>query len=113
MRRFGKWVLTLGIIGVAPGLAMAGPLSLLGLSRGSSDQVAATNPNQVAAERIAKALRAGGFKGSDIQVQFRDGTAVLIGSVATVQQRKQVEALARAVRWKTNWSSDKPGHCRS
>ncbi|HID21220.1 MAG TPA: BON domain-containing protein [Planctomycetaceae bacterium] len=99
MRRFGKWVVTLGIIGVAPGVAMAGPLSVLGLpARGSSEQVAVANPNQAAAERIARALRAGGFKGSDIQVQFRDGTAVLIGSVATARQRQQAGALARAVR---------------
>lgn len=58
---------------------------------------AGANPNQEAAERIAGALSAANMDGYDIEVRYSNGTAILQGSVPTMAQRAQAEAVARQV----------------
>ncbi len=96
MRRFRKWVVTLGILGAAPGMAMAG-LPKLHVPNFAGSRPTVVSQDAGAAERISKALKAGHFKGADIHVQFENGTAVLTGTVQSELQKMQVEALTKAV----------------
>jgi osmotically-inducible protein OsmY len=53
--------------------------------------------NQEMAERIAKALRKEKLNGYDIQIRFRDGTALLAGGVKDAEQRARAEQAVAAV----------------
>ena len=100
MRRFRKWVLTLGIIGVTPSLVLAGPLSFLdfGAKKPAATKQAAKSENQEVAEQIAAALREAKLSGYDIQIQYRDGTATLTGSIPDLEQKKQASRVVAKVR---------------
>jgi len=90
MRRYHSWLAALGFAAATPGLALAGPLSLFSGDRDSKPTASepdAKAVNQQTANNIAKALRAAKLTGYNIDVEFKNGVATLIGEVPTAQQR--------------------------
>jgi osmotically-inducible protein OsmY len=91
MRRYQKWVLTLGIMAVTPGIAMAEMPSFLQFGKAkpaaSGKAVDGKQDNQAVAERIAAALKAARLKGFDIAIEYQNGIATLTGQVTDLQQR--------------------------
>jgi osmotically-inducible protein OsmY len=88
MRRYPKWVLTLGIVAVTPGLSAAA-FPFGGDTDGSSSTAAApkTSRNQKVAEDIALALKRAQFHGYEIEIEYKDGIATLTGKVSDPAQK--------------------------
>ena len=89
MSRYRKWVLTLGIVAATPGLAAAGPFSF-GQSQNDDAAAAASSPkakNQKVAEDIAVALKKAAFHGYEIDIEYKDGLAILHGKVSDPRQK--------------------------
>lgn len=86
MLAYRKWVLSLGIAAVTPGIALAGPLSFF-----KSDQSATSSPvdNQKLAEEVAANLRAASFSGFDIEIEVKQGICTLSGKIADAVQKEQ------------------------
>ena len=102
MFRYRKWILTLGIMAVAPGITMAGPFSLLKrkpakASAGDRENKVNQFSNQKVAENIAEALRKASFDRYDIEIEFQRGVAILSGAVATAQQQANITQIVRNV----------------
>jgi len=101
MLRYRKWVLTLGIMAVSPGIVTAGPFSFL--KRKPRQQTSARQTaksgrsNQRVAEDIAAALRAARLHGHDIDIEFRNGVAKLTGTVTDVRQKAKATAIVSKV----------------
>lgn len=88
MRRYGKWVLTLGIVAVAPGLAPAASFPWQSNDTdASSGAPAQKSKNQQVAENIALALKKSAFHGYEIDIEFRNGLATLRGKVSDPRQK--------------------------
>ncbi len=98
MRRFRKWIVTLGILGVAPGMAVAGLPEIHLPAISATAKPVVESVDQAAAKRIREALEAGRFRGARIHVQFQNGTAVLLGTARDEVQKRQIEALLLAER---------------
>lgn len=96
MRRYGKWVLTLGIVAVAPGLAAAASFPW---QSNDADTGAATQKtkNQQVAENIALALRKSAFHGYEIDIEFRNGLATLRGKVSDPRQKARASQIVGGV----------------
>lgn len=98
MRRYHSWLAALGFAAATPGLALAGPLSLFsGDSQKSAAEPDAKAANQKTANDIAKALRAARLNGYNIEVEYKNGAATLIGDVPTAQQRDMAAQVTRQV----------------
>lgn len=94
MRKYGKWVLTLGLLAATPSLTLAAGSKSKDASPAAPVRSARTD-NQRVAEDIANALR-GKVKG-DISIEFKDGVAVLSGTVLDAKVKKTAESLAENV----------------
>lgn len=79
MRRYRKWVVTLGLVAAAPNASLAGPFDFFRPKPAVSADGAL---NQQVAEQVAAKLRAARLKGADIEIEFQDGTLTLKGQVA-------------------------------
>lgn len=96
MPGMGKWLLTLGIMAMTPGLTMAGPF---GFGSKSSKADSAKEPaavrieNQRVAEEIAVALRKARINGQDIEIEYLNGTATLRGQISDAGQKARVTQL--------------------
>lgn len=102
MRRYRKWVLTLGIMAVTPSATMAGPFSALFKSDSDKQPAAeqskqpAKASNQEIAEEIAAALRSENLVGRDIAIEFKSGVATLTGQIADMAQKtRATEAVSK------------------
>lgn len=87
MRKYGKWLLMLSVMAAGPAASADGFLSgrlkpSLPFS-GSSDKAR----NQEIAENVAGALREARLNGYDIEIEVRDGTAVLDGKIREASHR--------------------------
>ena len=91
MRKYGKWVLTLSLLATTPGLTFAADSK----SKDASPTRTTRVDNQRVAEDIATALR-GKVKG-EIGIEYKDGTAILTGSVTDPKSKKTAEGLVRQV----------------
>lgn len=80
------WLWSLGFLAVAPVAALAGPLDFL-RPNAESAQSTADRSNQQVAEEIAGALRTARLVGRDIDIEFKNGVAVLTGQIADEAQR--------------------------
>ena len=96
MRKYGKWVLTLGLLAATPGLTLAA-----GAKSKSDDKPAAESKgtskeeNQKLANEVAKAMRNKRIQG-DISIEVKNGVAVLSGSVADAKIKdKATEAVSK------------------
>jgi hypothetical protein len=100
MRRYQQW-LSVGLLALTPGIAVAGPLdapssSSKGLA-GQSAKKAKPSSNQELAEKIAGALRKGKFTGYDIELDVSKGVVTLSGVVGNPKQRDAAAKIARSV----------------
>jgi len=87
MLAYRKWVLSLGIAAVTPGIALAGPFPF-SKSDQAVPQSAAPN-NQKLAEEAASNLRAAQFSGFDIELEVQSGVCLLKGKIASQAQKDQ------------------------
>jgi len=104
MRRYQKWLTTLGVFALTPSLALAGPFSFG--KKAAPPQSAAAAPaasasrpssNQRTAEYVAEALRRANLSGYDIEIQVQGGKAILTGQVASLQQKQAASSAVSAV----------------
>lgn len=82
MSKCRKWVLTLGLMAVTPGITMAAPKfpNIFARKAQPARQAEGTS-NQRIADNIATALRDANISGYDIAIEQKDGTAMLSGKV--------------------------------
>ena len=96
MRKYGKWLLVLGVLAASPVAASADGF-LGGRIRspfsGSSDK----DRNQAQAEEVASALQDANVRGTDIEIEVRDGVAILDGKVGEASQRALAQRIAGTV----------------
>ena len=102
MRRFGKWILTAGILaGSAAWMTGSSPnaQSVTNPTTQLSAQTAASQTdNQLMAERIADALRKTNFRGSNIEIIFKNGVATITGKIADDRQKESATKTVLGVR---------------
>ena len=92
MRKYGKWVLTLGLLAATPGLTLAaGPKSNVDGKPAAGGKKATKSENQKVAEEIAVAMR--GKVQGDVNIEYKDGVATLSGSVADPKIKEKASAL--------------------
>lgn len=88
MRKYGKWALTLGLLAATPAFTVAATRQAR-----DDEQPAAKQPaksyNQQMAEKIAAALKAERLAAFDVDIEFKDGTAVISGSIADPKQKQR------------------------
>jgi osmotically-inducible protein OsmY len=101
MRKYGKWALTLGLMASTPGLGLAAaPWSR---NDTAAEQPSASSPsagkthNQKMADSVAAALGKARLQGYDIEIEYKDGTAILKGRVVDPRQKDKATNVARTV----------------
>ncbi|MBA4030526.1 MAG: hypothetical protein C0478_06500 [Planctomyces sp.] len=94
MRKYGQWVLTLGLLASIPNVGTAAPWS-------SKDEPAPTksanNSNQKMAEDVAAALKQARLQGYDIEIACKGGVATLKGKVTDPKQRDKATQVVERV----------------
>lgn len=96
MRKYGKWALTLGLLAATPGLTFAaGPKSVADDKPGAGVRKATKNANQLLAEEIAAAMR--GKVQGQIDIECKDGLAILVGTVGDQKLKDNASQLAGQV----------------
>ena len=98
MRKYGKLLLVLGVIAANPVVASAdGFLGGRGKPQtpfsGSAEKVR----NQAKADEVASALKSGNVQGTDIEIEVKDGVAIISSKVHEASQRALVQQLASSV----------------
>lgn len=96
MKRYRKWVLTLGIMAVTPGITMAGPLDFFSKKSDQSSSTAVSGSisnNQKVANEIANTLRQARLTGYNMEIEYNKGVAVLSGKIPTAAQKAQATSL--------------------
>lgn len=88
MRSYRKWVLSLGLAAMTPGIALAGPLSPWSSSKTEQTAAPAGSQNQKAAENVAAELRTAKLNGFDIEVHVQEGVCVLEGKIGDESQKQ-------------------------
>jgi len=95
MLAYRKWVLSLGIAAVTPGIALAGPFPF-SKSDQSVPQSAAPD-NQKLAEEAASNLRAAKLSGFDIELEIQSGVCLLKGKITSQAQKDQATQVVSQV----------------
>ncbi|MCH9654923.1 MAG: BON domain-containing protein [Planctomycetes bacterium] len=96
MKRYRKWVLTLGIMAVTPGITMAGPFDFLNKKSEETSSTAVSgklSTNQRVANEIADTLRKARLTGYNMEIEYNKGVAVLTGKIPTAAQKTQATRL--------------------
>ena len=98
MRKYGKWLLVLSVIAANPVVASAdgflgGRMKPQMPFSGSAEKAR----NQAKADEVASALRSGSVQGTDIEIEVKDGVAILSGKVHEANQRAHAQQLAASV----------------
>ena len=97
MRKYGKWLLVLGVLAANPAWSNADGL-LSGLrSGGSTSQAVQKEQNQRKAEEVGYALRQAQLNGYDLEVEVRGDTVKLEGKVRDVTHRALAEQSCQRV----------------
>lgn len=94
MRRYRKWVMTLGLVAAAPNVGLAGPFDFF---RPKADGTTDGAQNQQIAEQVAGKLRAARLRGADIEIEYQSGTLTLKGQVADAGTKALATQLASGV----------------
>src|SRR5260221_729095 len=98
MRKYGKWVLTLGLLTATPGLTLAAGAKSSGDDKPAADsKKPAKSDNQRVAEDIAAAMRNKRVQG-EIAIEYKGGVAILKGSVADVKMKDKATAAVGKVK---------------
>lgn len=89
MRKYGKWLLALGVLAACPaGVSAEGfPVGRMRSSQSATGGAAQQSRSQIAADQVAGALRNARIDGYDIDVEVRNGTAVINGKVRNAEDR--------------------------
>lgn len=95
MLAYRKWVLSLGIAAVTPGITLAGPFSFF--KSDQSTQESRAVDNQKLAEQVATNLRAAKLRGFDMEVEVQKGVCTLKGKIASAEQKQRAEQACLAV----------------
>lgn len=98
MRKYGKWLLVLGVLAASPAAASAdgflgGRLRPQMPFSGSAEKAR----NQAMAEEVASAMKSADVRGTDIEIEVRDGVAILNGKVSEASQRAVAQRTASTV----------------
>ena len=98
MRKYGKWLLVLGVLAANPVVASAdgflgGRLKPQMPFSGSSEKAR----NQAKADEVASAMKSADVRGTDIEIEFKDGVAILHGKVHEASQRALAQSAAASV----------------
>lgn len=94
MRKYGKWVLTLSLLAATPGLTLAAGQKSKDANPTTGTRASRTD-NQRVAEAIASALK--NKVHGEISIEYKDGVAVLSGSVNDPKIKKLAESLTESV----------------
>ncbi len=94
MRKYGKWVLSLSLLAATPGLTLAAGQKSADANPTTEARSTRTD-NQRVAEEIANALR--GKVQGEISIEFKDGVAILSGTVLDARVKKTAETLVAKV----------------
>jgi osmotically-inducible protein OsmY len=101
MRKYGKWALTLGLLASTPGLGLAAaPWSRTDKPAEppvASSPGAGKTHNQKMADEVAAALGKARLQGYDIEIEYKDGTAILKGRVVDPKQKDKATNIAKTV----------------
>ena len=90
MRKYGKWVLTLGLLAATPGLTLAaGPKSDADEQPAAETKSTGMTENQRVANEIAKAMRGKRIQGENISIEFKNGVATVSGSVTDAKMKEK------------------------
>lgn len=95
MRKYGKWLLVLGILSANPAWVSADGL-LSGL-RSGRPTAGAQAQNQAKAQQVADALKQARINGFDLSVEVNGGTVKLDGKVRDVTHRTLAEQTVRKI----------------
>ena len=109
MRKYGMWILAIGMVAVLPQSSQGQGL-LNKLRKRTAPQVAPQtaapqgnqNYNQQVAERIANGLRGARLQGYDVEIEFRNGVALLKGEIADAGQKAMATQVASRIPGVTN-----------
>lgn len=97
MRKYGKWVLTLGLLATAPGLTLAAGKSKTDDKPAAESKATSKEENQKVANEIAKAMKKKGIKG-EISIEYKDGCCTLAGSVADPSMKEEAQKAVSKVK---------------
>lgn len=94
MRKYRKWVMTLGLVAAAPSVGLAGPFDFV---RNDSGKQAAGMTNQEVAEQVAQRLGKANIKGAEVEIIYLDGTLTLKGDAPTADMKALIGRMASTV----------------
>lgn len=96
MRKYGKWLLVLGVLAANPAASSADGF-LGGRIRTPFNGAADKQQNQAQADRVIEALKNAEVKGSGVSVEVEGGVATLDGKVFKASDRALAQRLASSV----------------
>ena len=96
MRKYGKWLLVLGVLAASPAWVNADGF-LGGLRSTQTSKSTQQQLNQQKAEQVANALRHARLNGYDFEVEVRGDTVKLEGKVRDVTHRALASNVCRKV----------------
>lgn len=96
MRKYGKWLLVLGVLAANPVASSADGL-LGGRIRTPFGGAAQKEQNQAQADRVIEALKSAEIKGSGVSVEVENGVAKLDGKVFKASDRGLAQRMASSV----------------
>ncbi len=102
MRRYQKWVVTLGILAISQTTATAGEPLLSRIFKSTKtvraqSEADALPKNQQMANAIAQSLGQAKLQGKGIQVRFQSGVALLTGSIVDEKQKAKATSVVSQV----------------
>ncbi len=96
MRKYGKWLLVLGVLAASPVAASADGF-LGGRIRTPFSGAAQKEQNQAHADQVIAALKGAEIPGSGVRVEVQNGVAILDGKVSQASDRVLAQRLAQSV----------------
>jgi osmotically-inducible protein OsmY len=97
MRKYGRWMLALGIMAVSPAVSNAQFVGQRAVAGRYAAQPSGANYNQQMAEQIAGALRKAQLRGYDVEIEFKGGVALLKGKVKDEANRQSASKAVGAL----------------
>ena len=98
MRKYRKWVVTLGLIAAAPNVGLAGPFDFLQGEPKAPKAQADGATNQQIAEAVARQLKKTDLKGASVEIEFQDGILTLMGQAPDAQTVAVINHAASTVK---------------
>lgn len=96
MRKYGKWLLVLGVLAASPVAASADGF-LGGRIRTPFSGAAQKEQNQAQADQVIAAMKEAAIQGSGVSVEVQNGVAILDGKVSKASDRTLAQRLAQTV----------------